>query len=63
MAWKQFAGSFFSNKHQKRTMSAVNKLSGLAKPRNLTGLTKTEYVISKLDQIVNWVRFLFVVVG
>lgn len=34
----------------------TQKLAHFGKPQALTGLSKTEFVISKLDQIVNWVR-------
>jgi hypothetical protein len=34
----------------------TQKLAHFGKPQALTGLSKTEFVISKLDQIVNWVH-------
>merc|ERR1711939_589242 len=34
----------------------TQKLAHFGKPQALTGLSKTEFVISKLDQIVNWIR-------
>jgi len=34
---------------------SLHKLANLSKP-NLSGLTKTEYVIAKVDQVVNWIR-------
>eukprot|EP00005_Dracoamoeba_jomungandri_P012634 CAMPEP_0174263222 /NCGR_PEP_ID=MMETSP0439-20130205/17676_1 /TAXON_ID=0 /ORGANISM="Stereomyxa ramosa, Strain Chinc5" /LENGTH=174 /DNA_ID=CAMNT_0015348441 /DNA_START=33 /DNA_END=557 /DNA_ORIENTATION=+ len=35
---------------------SLQKIANVAKQKNLVGLTKTEYVISKVDALVNWAR-------